>query len=92
MSEVIMKKNGESRSNLSSLTYRENKTTHSNNDENFTSSTHSKVSLLLNSQRYKQSYTPQPNKTQDNTKDKESNRRNRDSNVNMLKQTEANYT
>ena len=80
MSEVLMKKNLESRSNLTSHTNRENKTTSSIYDENLTSSTNSKVSLLLNSQRNKQSHTPQPQKTINTIKDKDQNRRNRESN------------
>ncbi len=79
-----MKKNIESKNNLSSLTNRENKTTHSAYDENLTSSTNSKVSLLLNSQRNKQSHTPQPQKNVYNTKEKDTNRRNRESNNNIL--------
>ncbi len=84
MSEVLMKKNIESKTNLSSLTNIENKTTHSAYDENLTSSTNSKVSLLLNSQRNKLSHTPQPQKNNYNTKEKDTNRRNRESNNNIM--------
>ena len=84
MSEVLMKKNADSRSNLTALSHREKKP---NLEEKLTSSTGSKVSLLLNSQsRLKQSFTPPPQK-KNSVKEKErdpSHHRNSKSNHNLL--------